>query len=502
MNRISRRDLLKLLGLAPLAGFLHPLQSLMAAPASPNSFNILILVFDAWSGHHLPIYGYPRETMPNVNSFANHAIVYHSHASAGTFTVPGTASILTGLYPWSHRALQLYGTIIRAHATHHMFSALRASDSTLAYTQNKWADLIVDQARQDIDTYIRSGGFDLQKPLYESPFLKNDDYAAFSSFDVDFIRGGSLFLSPIRRLFQERSRLGQESQYKDTYPNGLPDTINGLFTMKDVVDGAINTLGQIKQPTLAYLHFYPPHDPYAPTAEFLDKFVNDGYHLPKKPVHPVTQQTDHSDPEEMTLLYDQYLASWDAEVSRLFDFLGSSGLTRNSYIFVTSDHGETFERGDIGHFTRLIFDPLIHVPLFVSMPGQTGRQDIYSRTSNVDLLPTLAHLTGNPVPNWAEGTILPGLGGVGEQNRSIFVLDAKQNSSFEPLTQYSASLTKGDYRLTYYVYPPKIQRFELYNLAEDPEELSNLFSKAGSVAKPMQDELLNTILEADRPYRK
>jgi arylsulfatase A-like enzyme len=186
----------------------------------------------------------------------------------------------------------------------------------------------------------------------------------------------------------------------------------------------------------------------------------------------------------------------------LFDFLGSSGLTRNSYIFVTSDHGETFERGDIGHFTRLIFDPLIHVPLFVSMPGQTGRQDIYSRTSNVDLLPTLAHLTGNPVPNWAEGTILPGLGGVGEQNRSIFVLDAKQNSSFEPLTQYSASLTKGDYRLTYYVYPPKIQRFELYNLAEDPEELSNLFSKAGSVAKPMQDELLNTLLEADRLYRK
>jgi len=52
--------------------------------------------------------------MPHVKSFAEHALVYHNHTSAGTFTVPGTASILTGLYPWTHRALQLYGTIIRA----------------------------------------------------------------------------------------------------------------------------------------------------------------------------------------------------------------------------------------------------------------------------------------------------------------------------------------------------------------------------------------------------
>ncbi len=502
MNPISRRELLKLLSLAPLAGFLQPLQNLMASSASPNGYNILILVFDAWSAHHLPIYGYPRETMPHVNSFANHAIVYHNHTSAGTFTVPGTASILTGLYPWSHRALQLYGRIIRAHDTHHMFAALRASDSTLAYTQNKWADMLLDQARQDIDTYIRSGGFDLQKPSYESPFFKNDTYAAYMSFATDFIQGGSLYLAPFMRYFQRRTRSQEETLYEGTYPNGLPNTITGVFTLKDVVDGTIHTLGQIKQPTLAYLHFYPPHDPYAPTAEFLEKFNNDGYHLLKKPVHPAAEQTDHSDPEKQSLRYDQYLASWDAEVSRLFDFLDTSGLRRNSFIFLTSDHGETFERGEIGHFTRLIFDPLIHIPLFVSTPGQTERQDIYSRTSNVDLLPTLAHLTGNPIPNWSEGSLLPGLGGVGDANRSIFALDAKQNSSFEPLTQYTASLTKGDYRLTHYMYPPNIQLFELYNLAKDPEELNNLYSKAGDVAKPMQDELLNTLSEADQPYRK
>jgi arylsulfatase A-like enzyme len=484
----------------PLAGFLQPLRNLTTAPLS-NGTNIIILVFDAWSARHLPIYGYPRQTMPHVEAFAENALVYHNHNSAGTFTIPGTASILTGLYPWSHRAFQIFGTVIRAHSSHHIFSTLRGSDSTLAYTQNKWADLIVDQARGDLDTYIKSGEFDLQKPVYESSLFKNDLYAAFSGYNVDVIQSGSLFLAPLLHLFQGHQRLKEESTHQNTYPDGLPDSINGLFTLKDVVDGAIQTLGQIKQPTLAYLHFYPPHDPYAPTIEFLKAFKRDGYLVPRKPYHPVLPHIDHSDPDKYTLLYDQYLASWDAEVSRLFDFLASSGLTRNSHIFLTSDHGETFERGDIGHFTRLIFDPLIHVPLMVSTPGQKGRQDIYTRTSNIDFLPTLAHLTNNPMPDWAEGYVLPGLGGVGDADRSIFVLDAKQNSSFEPLTQYSASLTKGDYRLTHYVYP-SIERYELYNLAEDPEELNDIYSKSGNLANQMQAELQDKLSAADQPYRK
>ena len=84
-----------------------------------------------------------------------------------------------------------------------------------------------------------------------------------------------------------------------------------------------------------------------------------------------------------------------------------------------------FERGELGHFTPLIFDPLIHIPLVVSQPGQKGRQDIRTLTSNVDLLPTLAHLANLPAPSWAEGEILPGLGGVENPDRSIFTIDAK-----------------------------------------------------------------------------
>ena len=77
--------------------------SLTGMRAAPN---VLILLFDALSAKHISTYGYPRETMPNLTRFAQQATVYHAHYSGGNFTTPGTASLLTGTYPWSHRALE------------------------------------------------------------------------------------------------------------------------------------------------------------------------------------------------------------------------------------------------------------------------------------------------------------------------------------------------------------------------------------------------------------
>jgi arylsulfatase A-like enzyme len=200
------------------------------------------------------------------------------------------------------------------------------------------------------------------------------------------------------------------------------------------------------------------------------------------------------------LLYDQYLASWDFEVSRLFDYLISSGLLDNSYVFVTSDHGELFERGEIGHWTPLIYDPLIHVPLLVSSPGQNARQDVYDYTSSVDILPTVAYLTGTQSPSWSEGRLLSFLGGSVDPNRSIYSLDAKNNGSFKPLTKISISITKNQNRLTLYKYPKIGESFEFYNLGDDPEELQDLYSTRPAAAIKMQDELLQKLSEVNKPY--
>jgi arylsulfatase A-like enzyme len=503
---LSRQDFLKLVSFVPAAWFAHQFGKLLGQTTIADRPNVIILVFDAWSADNVQFYRYPRQTMPNLERFCENAIVYHNHFSSGTFTTPGTASLLTGLYPWTHRALNLSGDIVPDHVKHNMFTSLRASHSTLGYAQNEFADLLLYQVGNDIETHLPIGSFNLQTySIYSASLFKNDARIAFVSLDDNMLRkgegyDGSIFIGPLYRLGVEYEK-AQEARFGRGYPLGLPDADGtGLFLLKDVISGAVQTLNGLKDPTLVYLHFFPPHEPSSPTQQFREKFTK-AWKPPTKPIHTLSKEKNSE--RKMVRArqsYDEYLASWDAEVARLIDFMEASGLLDHSYVIITSDHGQMFERGEIGHWTPLMFDPVMHIPLIISVPGQKGRQDIYTATSNVDLLPTVAHITGNPAPIWADGKLLPGLGGIEDVERSIYVMDAKTNSSFTPLTKISISLTKNHYRLSYYKYP-NYEQFEFYDLEDDPDELKDLYPSRPLSALKMQDELLQKLDEVNRLHQ-
>ncbi len=502
---LSRREFLKLISLTPVGIFSRPLSNLVPA-LDASAPNIIILVFDAWSQHHVSLYGYPRQTMPNLDRFAANATVYHNHYTVGTFTTVATASMLTGLHPWSHRALQLGATVSRSHAAHNIFSALSNTYSTMGYAQNEFADQVIYGLDADLDRHIDNWAFSAQDSnFYSSPIFDKKNQIAFAGFEDNLFRrekgnDSSLFLGPLLRLYLLRKRLNFTNQHKINYPRGLPNS-SELFVLEDVIDGAIETLKTIQQPTLAYFHFYPPHDPYCPTADFFESF-NDGWRPKFKPIHELSEDklTSRKLASEQQY-YDEFIASWDYETGRLFDFLKESGLTQNSYIFVTADHGELFERGIKGHFTKLIYDPLIHVPLIISSPGQSARQDVHSFTSSVDVAPTIANLTGHPVQPWMEGQLLPALGGYEDEHRSIFSMDAKMNSSFGPLKNFSVSLTRDHHRLTWYSYPKdQYEKFEFFDLDNDYDELKDLFPVSPDLALEMQDELMQKITDVNRPF--
>ena len=511
MTSISRRDFLKAGSSISWAAALTTLKGGGAAlrpdqAASPP--NLVILVFDAMSAANLSLYGYRRKTTPNFERFAQRATVFNQHYSTGTFTTPGAASLLTGLYPWTHRAISMSGLIARERADQNLFRALGERYHRLAFSQNLLANYLFDQFRRDLDEILSPASFSLMESFVSIGLGAGWMDADRAIGDVLFKEGygtGSLVFG-----LAERLRRYEAVARRDTpdYPNELPRTITPVFfQLKDVFDGLIATAGSLTAPSAAYLHIWSPHDPYVPTREFEGHFL-DGWAPEPKPSHRLVDPHRHHSVRtlnENRRHYDEYIANLDAEFGRLIDILSAEGVLDSSYVIITSDHGEMFERGMMGHETPMLYDPITRVPLMISAPGQASRRDVDIPTCSVDILPTLLHFAGEAVPAWCEGQILPGVGGPEDPERSLFMMEAKTEPPSEPLRKASFAIRKGRYKLIDYMGYPQYRvqhRFEMYDLEDDPEELNNIYSDTMSAAWSMREELLDRIGRADAPYAK
>ncbi|MBE0672449.1 MAG: sulfatase-like hydrolase/transferase [Anaerolineales bacterium] len=505
MSRIDRRSFLKMLGGAAPAILFPQIVSLAdktLGQSGSEQPNVIILLFDAMSARNLSVYGYPRPTTPNLERFAEHSIVYHSHHASANFTIPATSSLLTGTYPWTHRAINHRGMVRQDVVDKNVFRSVGSGYSRLAFPQNVWSDLIVSQFANDIDTFLPSSTYAALDYLKGESF-SNDENMAVRSLD-DFVfkehEQASIFLAPLlsAMYFRDVARLPVDKGY----PRGLPHNANYplYFKLEDIFDGLASLVPGLRS-TFAYFHLYPPHAPYRASSRFDRKFL-DNFHPLRKPVHRFSSRSSNSRLESARRFYDEYVASIDWEIGNLFDVFEKEGVFENSYVIVTADHGEMFERGEVAHTTPLLYAPVTNIPLLISAPGQKNRQDVYAPTNAVDLLPTITQLTGGSKPDWAEGTFLPGLGGSEDFERSTFSVEAKRVSAFGSLHIATVSMYKGTHKLIYYTGYEGADSFELYNLESDIEEMEDLYPAQPAIAKKLKEELLETFLQADKPYSK
>jgi arylsulfatase A-like enzyme len=509
-QKFSRRDFLKLLLLLPFAAnnSIHKitLRPLLFPTSHPNQPNILFFLFDALSARNISLYGYPRETMPNLAKFAELANVYHQHHSSGNWTPPGTASLLTGTYPWTHRNLSLYSEVLDSFTNKNLFKLLNNSHNTLAYTQNPLVQTLLHHFKEDIDDLLNlaTGGVYNLRP--EGALFNNDYSYAFWGQNV--VQGtwefpaSSPFLSILNEvIFSIKYKL-MNRDLQAEYPYSISTVLPGLYVF---LDEAVNWLkGQLANtdfPSFSYYHFFPPHDPYAPRVEFSNLF-DDDWIPPQKPTHIYRTQAppEFFGPERRR--YDQFIANCDYDFGIVIDYIQELGLMDNTYIIFTTDHGESFERDVWGHYHPLLYEPLIHIPLLIHQPGQTSREDIYTPTSAVDVLPTICQIVGQDIPDWVEGEVLPGFRHTPlDPQRPIFSVEAKENNKFGPLTIATISMIKWPYKLIHYFgYERLPYHFELYNLEEDPEELDDLYPYGSNFALEMEKELLEKIDQVNQDY--
>ncbi|MEN8173365.1 MAG: sulfatase-like hydrolase/transferase, partial [Chloroflexota bacterium] len=463
----------------------HPLWQLNAArdemvSKDPSAPNILILVFDALSATNMSLYGYPRATTPNLDRFSQKATVFHRHYAGGTFTTPGTASLLTGAYPWSHRAFHLYGTVDKKFEQQNVFQGLPADTYyRTTYTHNDLAAALLYQFRDDLDLFKKIYELSLyyEIPLADTLF-EQDHNAAFLGERV-IVRGqrgqshqmpSSLLAGMLHKIWRTASKGSIQHQYRDLFPRGVPSTNAAplFFLLEDAIDW-VQAETNRKTPYLGYFHFFPPHEPYNTRHEFVNIF-KDGWSPVSKPAHRFSDGIDQNTLDKQRRHYDEFIAYADAEFGRLYSYMEQENLLENTYIIVTSDHGEMFERGILEHITPTLYEPLVHIPLLISRPGQHQRIDVQDPTSCVDLLPTLYHITGQPEPAASDGQILPTFGERDPSpERSIFTMDAKSNPKMGPLVEGSVALIKGRYKLIHYLGSNDAALgYEFYDLEHDP----------------------------------
>lgn len=505
---LNRRDFLKLLVSLPFATgrAARPVtpNTLLYPAAQPDQPNILFFLFDTLSARHISLYGYPRETMPNLAHFAEKAIVYHQHHSAGSWTPSGTASLLTGTHPWTHRSISIYSEVLESAADKNLFALLNNRYNTLAYTHNPLVQTLLTQFGDHIDDLIdlEAGGVYNFRP--EGDWLDNDYTNSF--WGQNMVQGtwelpaASPFLSVLNEIrFAIKYRL-MHKDLRDEYPYWISTILPGMYLFLDeAMDWFKGQLRRTPLPTFSYYHFFPPHHPYAPRAAFASLF-DDGWSPPEKPASVFKTHTPPEFFDAERRKYDQFIANCDDEFGQVVDYLEELGLLENTYLIFTSDHGESIERQVWGHVTPLLYEPLTHIPLLIHKPGQNTREDIYTATSSTDVLPTICQIAGLPVPEWVEGEVLPGFRtDPADPQRPIFSADAKENNKFAPLTKATLAMIKWPYKIIHYLgYEELPNHFEVFNLEEDPEELNDLYPTAAGFVTELEDQLLEKLNQVNQ----
>ena len=167
-----------------------------------------------------------------------------------------------------------------------------------------------------------------------------------------------------------------------------------------------------EQPFLLVASLTHPHDPFAVTQDYWDRYSHDAIDLPRVdkvdvPLDPHTQRVRHvcaMDVEAVTEdqvrsarhAYYGAISFCDDHLGKLVGALEQTGLADNTVVLFLGDHGEML--GERGLWYKMnFFEGGARVPLVVAGPGiSAGRSK--SAVSLIDILPTLVELAGGDVP--------------------------------------------------------------------------------------------------------
>ena len=331
-----------------------------AASASVENPNIILIGSDGVNASSMSLYGYQRDTTPNLAALASQALlVENAFHNANTSTGSDT-SLLTGKLPTTTRVVYPPDILLGDNATEHLPGILKQQGyRTVEIALPHYVDAFNVNFQQAFDL-VNGRSVDNYPMLYLGWKIGGDYPAYFIGVTAERI------FSRLKHIF-----------FIQTMENPYDEVTTGfgmMMTDQERIDQLIALFQSSSQPLFAHVHLMGTHGPlYYP--------VNPYYSQGKVQTEP--RETD---------FYDDAIRDFDAYLAQLMAFLQESGLRNNTIVVIYSDHGKdlTFDR----------------VPLVFFFPHGESAGVITANAQNLDVAPTLLDYLGLPIPTWMEGDSL------------------------------------------------------------------------------------------------
>ncbi len=164
----------------------------------------------------------------------------------------------------------------------------------------------------------------------------------------------------------------------------------------------------------------------------------------------------------------------DESVGRLVDYLSDSGLAENTIVIYSSDQG--FYLGDHGWYDkRWMYEESLRMPFIVRWPGVAKAGTVNEHMiQNLDYAETFLEVAGADIPADMQGTsLVPLLQGKSPDDwRKSIYYHYYEYPSVHMVARHCGVRTER-YKLIHFY---QFGEWELYDLENDPDELTNLYS--------------------------
>ncbi|MFQ5485789.1 MAG: sulfatase, partial [Desulfobacterales bacterium] len=415
----------------------------------PDAKNIIWIVMDTARRDQISIYRENRELTPNIDQIAKDALVFKRAISSAPWTIPSHASMFTGTFPSKHAAH-------RGVPGGKFTNPLSKENLTIA-------EILSEHGYETACIAANVAGLSRN-----FGFTQGFNYY-FDGRPIAY----SLFLGKALASLSKRFRTGVLRANEIC----LSSEINGLVF--DWLDRRSKT-----QPFFLFINYMEAHDGVEHIPEPYDSMFDFDRAEYEKTFAGFQQSKVVHFEQEVTPaqfeMYEKRLARrvyfMDHNIGRLIEKLKEEGLYDDSFIIITSDHGElNGEHYSFGHNTDL-YNELIWIPLIVKYPAasKTGFSD--KTVQNIDIMPELLQYLGIRIPEQVQGQPFAE---VSHEIIAELFEQKKAQALLYPERYYRdlrAIYTSVDGDSLKYIWASN-GKLELYDMRTDRKELNNLAEK-------------------------